>query len=778
MGKITENGLKILQEKKYFKEGESSWEDIVERVSTTISKAEFKSQNIISTKLEIQEAMNNMKFLFSSPCLINANPNDPGQYSSCFIIDLKDNVESIFGAVAKIAKICQKSGGVGISNISVLRPKNSKVEKSSGYSCGPTYFMKVYNETVHAMTIANHSKRGAIKINMDVWHPNIVDFINLKVDAKETEYNLMNISVSLSDKFMNKVKNNEDWDLIFPDYENMDKAIYDAEWDGDMDLWLEKGYPVKVYETVKAKDLKNLIDYAAWKIGDPGFNYQDTMDRANMNKHIGGKIYTNPCNEFSNLPYTSCNLGSINIIEFVKDDNGFDYAEFSKYVKKAVRWLDDMISVNKLPLPIIQQMTEDLRPIGLGLMGFAGTLYKMGITYGNNDKCNYFIKSLMEIMKNSAIEASVELAKERGVYPKWEDSEWSKQGIRIRNSNVLSIAPTGTLSALAGVDGGIEPAFALVYYRKTNNDNIYFYINQTFEQELKNRGLYSEELLKKVADNHGSCIGIDEIPKDMQEVFVTAHDITPKDHVLVTAQFQKYVDLSISKTINFPNDATVEDISNIIELGWESGCKGLTVYRDGCKQGQTLSTKPQEKKETVKEVVKEKKSRKDFGRVLSGNTYSSQTSCGTFYFTLNRNPENNKIMETFVNIKSGLCKSNVDALNRMISLGLRRGIPVEDVIDQLKGITCSACQNAKAKGRKMDGLSCADAMGRMLELETQKETKPIEVTYDITDEEVAEAEYKLSVDEALLQNLCPDCSARLDHVSGCIQCNNCGWSKC
>ena len=548
---------------------------------------------------EIKDAMVNMKFIFSSPCLINANPDDSGQYSSCFIIDLRDNVESIFDAAAKMAKIFQKSGGAGVANISVLRPANSRVEKSNGYSCGPVEFMKIYNVIADTMTKANKSKRGALKINMDVWHPDIYEFINCK--QKDGELSLMNISVSIYDEFMRAVEENKDWDLIFPDYENMDKDVYDKEWNGDIYTWKEKGYPIKVYRTIKARELKEYIDKASWNTGDPGINYQDTMNKYNMNKHLGIMIYTNPCNEFTNLPWTSCNLGSINLVEYVTEDGGFDFGAFVQQVIKSVRWLDDMITVNKLPLPEIQEMTNLIRPIGLGVMGFGTALYKMKIRYGNNPECISFINKLGMYLRDAAIQASRLLAEDRGVYPAWAGSEWCKQGIKIRNSNLISIAPNGTLSSLAGVSGGIEPEFALLYYRRTNNGNIYYVTNPIFEDTLKELGLYSEELLEKIAKNHGSCQGIEEIPEWVQKVFVTSHDISPEEHVDIVAEFQKYVDLSISKTINFPNNASVDDISNIIHRGWIKGCKGLTVYRDGCRSEQTLSTDIKDKKEEIKE---------------------------------------------------------------------------------------------------------------------------------------------------------------------------------
>jgi len=809
--KITEQGMNILVEKEYFKKGETEWEHLVDRVAHTISNAEPTTELRKTVRDKINKAMNRMEFCFSSPALINANPdvNNPGQYSSCFIIGIKDDLMSIMEAVPRMAKIFQKAGGVGVSNISILRPAKTTVEKSNGYSCGPLGFMEIYNTTAEVMTRENKSKRGALKINMDIWHPDIIDFINCK--NEDGKLPLMNISVSAYDDFEEAVEKNADWDLIFPDFETMDKKVYDKEWNGDIYAWREKGYPIKVYKTVKARELKRMADEAMWKRGEPGWNYQSRMNNDNKNKHIGTIIYTNPCNEFSNLIDTSCTLGSINFMTCIsiskKDGKPYvNYRKFKKLIKDGVRWLDDMVSVNKLPLSEIQEMSDKIRAIGLGIMGFGTSLFKLGIRYGSKE-CINFINEIGTVLYDTALKASMELADEKGVYPAWKGSEWEKQGIKVRNSNFISIAPNGTISTLAGVSGGIEPEFALVYWRRTNNGNSYPFLNPIFLEAIEAIGLDKNIILEKVQNNHGSCQGIDEIPQEIQDVFVTAHDITPEEHIKVVGAWQQHTDLSISKTINFKNDATVEDISDIIMQGWKAGCKGLAVYRDGSRKFQTLSsTKQDEDSDITTQVINMVKdlsesekmdiinkilpsnnisvenievgeignleellvenenkcatctgnacgkhdpvellgvdystkknsdhsainiaapemntvSRKDFGEKLAGNTYTRESACGKFYVTLNRDPRNGKIIETFVNVKNGLCKSNVDANTRLISLCLRNDIPMEDVIEQLKGISCAACTNTLAKGnKKIDGISCPDIMAKLLEKELQ-----------------------------------------------------------
>lgn len=846
MGKITENGLLILKEKEYFKEGEHAWKDICKRVASTMSQGEITEENKSRQEREIYDSMSKMEFVFSSPALINADPEKGGQYSSCFIIDIKDDLMSIMGAVPRMAKIFQKAGGVGISNLSVLRPKKSRVENSAGYSCGPIGFMKIYNTTAEVMTEENKSKRGALKMNLDVWHPDIIDFINCK--NEDGVLTLMNISVSVSDEFMKAVKEDKMWDLEFPDFENVDKEIYNKQWDGVLEAWKEKGYPTRLYKTIRARELKNMIDVAMWTRGEPGINYQDRMDRDNKNPKLGRRIATNPCNEYTNLPNTSCTLGSINLVEFYDElsemkfrdmhlfdetiDNNlnseFNYNTFSNAVKNGVRWLDNMVSVNHLPLPEIQEMTERVRSIGLGIMGFGSLLYKLRIPYGNNEKCMTFINSLMENMKYSAIAESVRLSAEKGVYPEWEHSKWYDDNIKIRNSDLISIAPNGTISALAGVSGGIEPEFALVYKRRTNNGEYYDYVNEDFLTVIKEEGLDVDYIIDKVRNNHGSCQGIEEIPQRIRDVFVTAHDISPEDHIRVLAQFQKYTDLSISKTINFKNDATVEDIKSIIDLGWELGCKGIAVYRDGCRKFQTLSTGKDDKNEkeelnyveklsnkvlvnstlnnmgikntTTEELSKcrfnldnetNKVTRNDFGRKLSGNTYTAETACGKFYLTLNRDPRDGKIIEAFINIKDGLCKSNTDALTRMISLSLQEGVDAEKVVDKLRGINCTAC--AAMKNRKhLDGISCPDAMARLLqqEIDIAKEkhnddVKLLSVDYgDNKYDHTSMISYMKndimtidSIGKIETRGLCPDCGHELP-PGRCIQCSHCGYTTC
>jgi len=761
---LTENALKLLKEKNYFKEGESKWEDICNRVSRAISFAESNKSISEQMRLEIYGAMLNFEFIFSTPCLLNADMDNPGQLSSCFVTSTKDTIEDICRTDAEFAKIFQKNGGAG-TDLSVLRPSKSIVHTSKGYAGGIITFMEKFDYTADNMTKFNPSRKGALKINIKDSHPEIYDFIHCKDDL--TKLNRMNISVSLSDNFMSAVVNDLDWDLEFPEYEKC-KDIYNQEWDGNIIKWKEKGYPVKKYKTIKAKELLGEIAEASWKTGEPGINYQNRMCLDNPNTHISTEIYTNPCAEFSNIPYSSCNLGSINLTKCI--NNGiFDFKKLANLAYKATIWLDNVITVNILPLEKINEITQGIRPVGLGIMGFADTLYELGIRYNSKDGLK-FANKIIKIIKENAIKSTKDLAKEKGVYPKWEGSTFYKKNIRVRNSSLLSIAPTGTISFIANVSGGIEPNFALVFTRRTYDNNIYYVLNPIFEKKLKDLGIYSEKLIKKISDNNGSCQGIKEIPEYIQDIFVTAHDLTPKEHIDMVATFQQHVDLSISKTVNFNSNATPQDLFDIYIYAWKKGLKGLSVYRDGSRDNQTLSTHREttdinDKKEILFDSI-EPIEKDDLGETF-GTSIKKRVACGNLFITLLRD-ESGNLAEMFINTsKSGICQSNINAISRLVSIGLRTGTKVEYLCDQLIGIKCPACTILKSKGENVEA-SCAEAIGKyILEKYNQgnliiKEIKPKTPKTNKTKED---------------KNKCLNCGEKLRMESGCMVCV-CGFSKC
>lgn len=751
---ITENALDLLQ-KRYFRTDENTWENLCKRVSSSIANAEIE-KDLWENKF--YNMMANLEFIPSTPCLINANEENTGQLSSCFIIDLRDNIESIYQAKSECAKIFQKNGGVGF-NISVLRPQNTVVETSKGYSCGTIGFMEEFNLTADVVT-RNNIRKGAIKIDLNDWHPDILDFIHCKDDT--TKFTCMNISTSLSNKFMNAVKNNEYWDLVFPDY-SWNKEIYNEEWDGDLEKWIDKNYPVKVYQTLKAKELYTKIMDNAWKTGEPGVSFRDTMDENNPNPHLGKVHSTNPCSEFCSIPYNSCNLGSINLTTCI-DNGNFNYNKFKTLIQNSMRFLDNMITVNKLPFDKLSKTTKSVRSVGLGVMGLADCMYMLKIPY-NKPEGYKFIEDLFKFMRLNAESTSIELAKEKEVYPEWEGSIWEQNNIEIRNSNFLSIAPTGSISFIANTSGGLEPNFALTYSRRTNEGDIYYIVNSIFEKELKDRGLYSKELLQKITDNNGSCVGLKEIPIELQKVFVIASDILPKQHVDVVGIIQKYVDLSVSKTVNLPKLATIEDVESIYMYAWELGCNGITVYRDGCRDDQVLSV-TRESIELKDDYIipKEAMAR------AKGERVKLATGCGSIWLMTFKDTNGN-LAEIFSQPgTAGGCNGLTEALTRTTSLLLRSGVHPDHIIDQLQSVKCPVAMNARKEGR-CNGKSCSDIIAK--ELIYQLSQKKIQ-----NDDNERQVIYDICIESKNEKMKCPNCGEQMRLESGCVTCGSCGMSKC
>lgn len=432
-----------------------------------------------------------------------------------------------------------------------------------------------------------------------------------------------------------------------------------------------------------------------------------------------------------------------------------------------------MVSINKLPLKKIEDMTLATRPIGMGIMGLADAMYMLGIKYDSEEGFD-FAGRLIFAMRQVAEQASIELAQERGVYPAWEGSEWQKENISIRNSTLLSIAPTGSISFLAGVSGGLEPNYGLCYTRRTYDGNLYYVVNPIFKKRLEELGIYSDALMEKISKNNGSCQGIKEVPEELQRIFVVASDISPENHVEMVARIQKHVDLSCSKTINFTNKATVKDIEGIINLSWGKGLKGLTVYRDGCRENQTLSTAATYKKE---EPLPEQqydyivpKSKDEIGETY-GTNVKRKVACGNLYINLCRN-EDGELVECFINIgKDGICQSNINAISRLVSLALRSGISVDELADQLSGIKCPACTILKSQGKDIE-MSCPGAIGKYIR---EKYGQGNNV---IIKETKGKKKPELKSENKTDKMTCPNCGEKFKAEAGCLTCPNCGNSKC
>ncbi|GAQ25585.1 ribonucleoside-diphosphate reductase alpha chain [Tepidanaerobacter syntrophicus] len=771
---LTENARVVL-EKRYLIKDENGKvietpEELMERVARAVAKAESKYPGADPDKWaeKFYDIMAELKFLPNSPTLMNAG-RELGQLSACFVLPVEDSMEGIFDSIKYAALIHKSGGGTGFS-FSRLRPKGATVKSTGGVASGPISFMKVFNAATEAVKQGG-TRRGANMGILRVDHPDILDFIRCKEDDKEITN--FNISVAITDKFMEALKNDETYDLVDP-------------------------HTKKVAGKLKAREVFDLIVDMAWKNGEPGIIFIDRINKYNPTPEVGEIESTNPCGEQPLLPFESCNLGSINLVKFVKKSGEkieIDYEDLKDTVHKAVRFLDDVIDVNVYPLKEIEEMTLSNRKIGLGVMGFADMLIALGIPY-NSDEALKIAEEIMSFIDKESKNASCELAKERGVFPNWEKSIYKEKGIKLRNATTTTIAPTGTISIIAGVSSGIEPVFALAFERHVLDNQRLVEIHPMLEQVLKERGLYSEELMEKILER-GTLQGIEEVPEDIKRVFVTAHDISPEWHVKMQAAFQKYTDNAVSKTVNFPQNATREDVKKVYLLAYELGCKGVTIYRDRSREEQVLNKGAKIEKK-VKEETTESQEEANMDdkikprprpNVTYGSTEKVKIGCGNLYITVNS--DENGICEVFTNLgRAGGCPSQSEATSRLISLALRAGIDVKAIVEQLKGIRCHSTLRQMATNKDIKVLSCPDAIGRALERSMGKtivvngnsdvSEADIKRYVDINNEELEKANKKKPNPGKNNSNgaLCPECGHELEHEGGCVVCRSCGYSKC
>jgi len=496
--------------------------------------------------------LSNLEFLPNSPTLMNAG-TDIGQLSACFVIPVEDSLESIFDAVKDMALIQQSGGGTGFS-FSHLRPKGDVVRSTHGVASGPVSFMRVFDTTTDVIKQGG-KRRGANMGILRADHPDIIKFITAK--TKEGNFANFNLSVAVDDTFMTAVKEDKEYELINP---RNNEAV----------------------KTVRAREIWNLIITMAWRTGDPGIVFIDEINRHNPTPHVGMMESTNPCGEQPLLPYESCNLGSINLAKMVKD-GAIDLKKLENVVYTAVIFLDNVIDINRYPLQQTELITKANRKIGLGVMGFADMLVQLGIPYNSEDALSTG-EEIMQFIEESSHAVSMRLAEERGVFPNFPDSIYTKP---IRNATVTTIAPTGTISIIAGCSSGIEPLFAIAFVRNVMEGTKLLEVNPYFEVVARERGFYSEDLMMKIA-KHGTLAGIDEVPDDVKRVYITAFDVAPEWHVRMQAAFQKHCDNAVSKTINFPNDVDIKEVEKAFMLAYELKCKGITVYRYGSKGQQVL----------------------------------------------------------------------------------------------------------------------------------------------------------------------------------------------
>nr|WP_198004834.1 vitamin B12-dependent ribonucleotide reductase [Rubrobacter xylanophilus] len=732
---LTENALAVLR-KRYLKKNDRGEPverpvDMFRRVAGNIAEAELKFRDGEEGRALYEEyygrflqMMLSRRFMPNSPTLMNAG-RELQQLSACFVLPVEDSIDGIYDTLKHQAIIHKSGGGTGFA-FSRLRPKNDIVQSTMGVSSGPVSFMAIYDASTDKIKQGG-TRRGANMGILRVDHPDIEEFVTCKNDNDQITN--FNISVAITDAFMEAVEKDGEFELVNP----------------------RNG---AVTRRVRARELFKKIAYGAWLNGEPGVVFIDRINADNPTPQFPIES-TNPCSEAHLPPYDSCNLGSINLSLFYSEEAGdVDWEELRETVRTAVRFLDNVIEQNNYPLPQIEEMSKGNRRIGLGVMGFADLLIKMGIPYDSEEGLA-FAERVMRFIDEEAWEASRALAAERGVFAHYEGSRHEARGDRVRNATVTTIAPTGTISLIAGCSGGIEPLYAVAFMRRQADMEMPD-VNPEFVRVARERGFYSEELMKKVAEQ-GSVRGLEEVPEDVRRVWVTSHDISPEWHVRMQAAFQKHTSMGISKTINLPNEATVEDVERAYRLAYSLGCKGIAVYRDGSREEQVLSTgKTAKQPEPQPRHVSLAEARNGRPRTLSGVTKKIRTGHGPLYVTMNDDEFGPRECFIVLGKPGGTASAFSDALGRMISLALKHGATPAEISHQLKGI-----QDGHPAGVGPNAvLSVPDGVAKAM------------AEHYLVEEEDAEAR------ELPIIGACPDCGSGLTRQEGCVVCHSCGYSKC
>ncbi|NLZ31607.1 MAG: vitamin B12-dependent ribonucleotide reductase [Firmicutes bacterium] len=737
---LSENA-RITYEKRYLKKDEAGRpletpEDLLRRVASNIAEVDLaygKDEAAVKeTEEDFFQVMAEAYFMPNSPTLMNAG-RDLQQLSACFVLPLEDSMEGIFDTLKHMALVQKTGGGTGFA-FDRLRPRGDRVRTTNGVASGPVSFLKIFDAATEAVKQGG-TRRGANMGSLIYNHPDILEFICCK--EKEDEINNFNLSVSVSDEFMRKATGEDPdpyYTLINP---RTGRPQPDPETGEDMRL--------------NAREVFDLIVEKAWAKGDPGLIFIDQMNRFNPTPHIGKFETTNPCGEQPLLPYEACCLGSLNLGKFVNASGEVDWEKLRRVVRTAVHFLDNVIDSSNYVIEEIARMhKEGNRKIGLGVMGWHDMLVRLGIPYDSEEALE-MAEKVMRFISEEAKKRSVELAAERGVFPNFPGSiyDTGRPEDRVRNATRTTIAPTGTISILAGASSGIEPYFSIAFLRKDVLGGVDLpEVNPLFLELAKQEGFYSEELMAKIART--GCIPDDEaaVPPRIKRLFKTALEIDPEWHIRHQAVFQKYTDNAVSKTINLRREATPEEVKRAYILAWKMGCKGITVYRDGSREKQVLNVGTLGEKESLKPSERP--------ATLSGQTTCIKTSLGNLFVTVNFADE--KPFELFAQI--GKAGSDVvaftEAIARLISLALRCGVSVEEIVAQLEGIG-----GYRAVGFGPNRIkSVPDAIGRALA-------------------QLAKIKPGANGNDCDSREICPDCgSGALIRVEGCAKCEACGYSEC
>lgn len=765
--KISSNGKAVLEARYLRRDTEGKVEEtptqMLRRVADGAAAAEIGYGMGPAQVREISDdfyrIMDEGEFLPNSPTLMNAGRED-GMLSACSVIPILDSVESIFSAVRHAALVQKAGGGTGFS-FSRLRPTGDLVASSGGTTSGPISFMRVFAEATNAIQQGSF-RRGANMGILRIDHPDIIDFIDAKRDPRV--FTNFNFSVAVSNQFMETLLTDPDaHHIVVNPRTGLSSALVE-----------EDGEPWSVGQ------LFDRIVFRAWETGEPGVVFIDVMNEANPTPHIGAFESTNACGEQPLLPYESCNLGSINLLPFVRVDNGpssIDREGLASCVRTATRFLDDVIDVARFPLPEFADAAKGNRKIGLGIMGFADALFALQIPYDSEEAIELGAE-IMQLVNDESHKASIKLAEERGTFPNWKGSTWANRGIRIRNACTTCVAPTGSISVIAGCSGGIEPAFALGFSRKVLDGQELVEMNSVLEDAAHSENILTNEFLRDVAQS-GSIQSMRDVPEHLRRVFVTAHDIAPKWHVRMQAAFQQHCDASISKTINLKNNATRTEVRDALLLAYHLGCKGVTVYRDRCRRDQPMAVRMRE--DTSHDVAKPM----DLPCIMPATRVKQSTPFGNMHVKVVVDPDDKREREVFAQLGKGgdLANSDLEAICRLVSLYLRVNGDLNDVISQLKGIGSSLSIPTK-EGRissLADGLaraltkyrSARDVVGlESLLLGRSSDDVPANIPKAVFPDphgsRVAAHGFRLKC----------VCGSDLFFTEGCVKCFGCGFSEC
>lgn len=786
ISEINENARKVLEKRYLERDAEGNLVETLEGLFRRVAKATASADAAYNTGADLSaleekfyEMMTSLRFLPNSPTLMNAG-RPLGQLSACFVLPVEDSMEAIFEAVKNAALIHKSGGGTGFS-FSRLRQNGSPVNSTGGVASGPVSFMRVFNMATEAVKQGG-TRRGANMGILRVDHPDILEFIDCK--QTNTDITNFNISVGITEAFMHAAEAGEDYELIDP-------------------------HTQKPMGTLNAREVFEHIVDAAWHNGEPGIIFLDRLNRDNVVPGQGEIESTNPCGEQPLLPYESCNLGSINLVKILKNcENGYqiDWPTLASTVADAVHFLDNIIDINNYPLAIIGETTRATRKIGLGVMGWADILLLLGIPY-NSDDALALGERVMGFITTEGRTASMALAKQRGAFPLFAESVYAK-GEPLRNATITTIAPTGTLSMIAGCSSGVEPVFAYAYIRNIMDGTEMIESSPILKQKLQDLDLYSEDLMRKIT-KEGGIAHIDELPEDLRKVFVSAHEVSPEYHIRMQAAFQRHTDNAVSKTVNFPQSATREQVAEVYRLAFEEDCKGVTIYRDGSRDGQVLNigaVKGGEAAPKAENAVDVDTSGPTaaYGKITprprpaitSGFTERMKIGCGNLYVTVNY--DENGICEVFTSTgKAGGCPSQSEATARLCSVALRSGMSVDEICNQLKGIrcpstirqpgmSCTSCPDAIAKVvMKVNGYIEKHKLDPTARLEAEPLTKDRPQsgpgqTPPAGRPEPPRAASGRKKDEYSPEGalLCPECGQPVQHEGGCVICRGCGYSRC